>query len=232
MTKEYLVNACPNPLCFFEADDAWSGLVKADVTAEDVLRYACSPDESASIAQIVERYKHISAGSIDILAAPAEAKILQKLIWPLRHAKTAYMLGNYLGAIAMCGLVAEMVSILIFEISDVKINDARMKQKEQIALFGSSFESLGQQRRVDVLFAYGLIDVTTRTKFDTIRTKRKQYLHLWSEEHEQLPGDAIAVYGATISLVAKVLGQGFPKGKLLFESCSGGIPPARGRTSG
>lgn len=217
MTKEYLVDACPNPLCFFEADDAWSRLFKADVTAEHVLKYACAPDESAAIAEIVERYKHISDRSIDILAAPAEAKILQKLIWPLRHAKTAYMLGNYLGTIAMCGLVAEMVSVLIFEISDVRINNNKIERKEQTALFGSSFEDLGQQRRVDVLFAYGLIDDVTKTKFDAIRIKRKRYLHLWSEEHEQLPKDAVAAYSATVSLVAKVIGQDFQKGKLLLN---------------
>jgi hypothetical protein len=109
MPDNYLVNACPNPLRFFEADENWSSLIKTGVTPDHIIRYACAPDESAEIAQIVDRYRQISDKSADILVAPAEAKILQKLIWPLRHAKAAYMLGNYLGTIAMCGLVAEMI---------------------------------------------------------------------------------------------------------------------------
>jgi hypothetical protein len=217
MTKEYLVNACPNPLCFFEADDAWSRLLKANVTADHVIKYACAPDESTEIAEIVERYRRISTKSADILAAPAETKILQKLIWPLRHAKTAYMLGNYLGTIAMCGLVAEMVAILLYEISDFGINSRKLGQKEQEAMFGRSFEKLGQDRRVDVLSACGVIDGVMKTNFDVVRTKRKRYLHLWSEKHEQLPKDAVAVYNATVSLVAKVLGQDFRNGKLLLN---------------
>src|SRR5687767_10350487 len=115
MTDEYLVNACPNPLRFFEADDAWSRLIEEKVTNDHVVKYACAPDESAEIAEIVNRYRQISDKSADMLVAPTETRILQKLIWPLRHAKAAYMLGNYLGTIAMCGLVAEMVSILLFE---------------------------------------------------------------------------------------------------------------------
>jgi hypothetical protein len=108
-------------------------------------------------------------------------------------------------------------SILLFEISEIRVNNKLIKDKEQSALFGRSFESLGQERRVDVLCAYGLIDNSMKAKFDMVRTKRKRYLHLWSEKHEQLPKDAVAVYNATVSLVAKVIGQDFRAGKLLLN---------------
>jgi hypothetical protein len=117
----------------------------------------------------------------------------------------------------MCGLVAEMISILLFEISDFKSNNKLLGLKEQKALFGSSFEKLGQQRRVDVLLAHGMIDDSMKVKFDVIRTKRSRYLHLWSERHEQLPKDAAAVYDATVGLVVKVIGQDFRNGKLLLN---------------
>jgi hypothetical protein len=214
MTDEYLVNACPNPLRFFEADAAW---FKEEVASDHLVKYACAPDESAAIAEIVNRYRQISDKSADILVAPAETKLLQKLIWPLRHAKAAYMFGNYLGTIAMCGLVAEMVAILLFEISDPKINNKQMGHKEQSALFGRSFEKLGQERRIDVLFAYGIVDDAMKARFEVVRTKRSRYLHLWSEKHEQLPNDAVAVYDATVSLVIKVIGQDFQDGKLLLN---------------
>jgi len=172
---------------------------------------------SAETDEIIHRYGQITSKSPNIVAAPSDQKILQKLVWPLRYAKAAYIFGNYLSTIAMCGLVAEMVSILLFEISDSKINNRRMGIKEQNALFGSSFENLGQQRRVDVLFAYKIIDEATKSQFDMVRTKRRRYLHLWSEEHEQLANDAVAVYDATVRLVVKVVGQDFRDGKLLLN---------------
>ena len=217
MTDKYLLNACVNPLCFFEADDAWSGLIKAEVTTDHVVKYACAPDESAEIDQIVDRYKQISRNAKNIVAAPAETKILQKLIWPLRHAKRAYMLGNYLGTIAMCGLVSEMIAILIFEISRCKLNNEDITEDKQKKLFGRSFENLGQERRVEVLRGYEIIDDKLKSKFDVIRTKRKRYLHLWSEDHECLAKDAIIVYDAAVGLVLEVIGQQFQDGKLLLN---------------
>ena len=71
--------------------------------------------------------------------------------------------------------------------AEPEINEARMTETAQRELFGSSFEKLGQERRVSILHAYGVIDDALKTSFDRIRTTRRQYLHLWSKNYDNLP---------------------------------------------
>jgi hypothetical protein len=69
------------------------------------------------------------------------------------------MVGNYLAVIALCGMVAEMVAILHWELSEPKLNGQPM----------SAFEKLGQERRVRVLSAYGILsDGQSRLRDDSI----------------------------------------------------------------
>ena len=85
-------------------------------------------------------------------------------------------------------------------------------------LFGSTFEKLGQERRLQVLATYGLIDAAGRGRFSTIRETRRGYLHLWSQDHDSLPGDAIKSYHAAVALVATVIGQDFSDGKVVINA--------------
>ena len=116
------------------------------------------------------------------------------------------MLGNYLGTISLCGMVAEMVAMPLFDISEFKINNNLMSQSDQRTVLGSRFEKLGQERRVAILHAYGIIDDETRKAFDLIRIKRRQYLHLWSQDHKRLPSDARELYQAAVSIVVGAIG--------------------------
>lgn len=49
--------------------------------------------------------------------APAQSTILQKLVSPLKQAIGNSCLGDSLAVIALCGLVAEMAAVLLWEIS-------------------------------------------------------------------------------------------------------------------
>ena len=114
-------------------------------------------------------------------------------------------------------MVAEMVAILLFEISDFQINQKKMTNKDEKSVFGSSFENLGQYRRVEILHAYNIIDDTIKDAFDLVRTKRKRYLHLWSQDYAALPVDAVAVYNATVTIVIRAIGQDFKDGKIILN---------------
>jgi hypothetical protein len=92
-----------------------------------------------------------------------------------------------------------------------------MTQENEKALFGTRFEKLGQERRIQVLSAYGLIDDQARGRFDTIRETRRGYLHLWSQDHESLPNDAVKSYYAAVALVATTTGQEFRDGKIVIH---------------
>ena len=60
------------------------------------------------------------------------------------------MVGNYLAVIALSGMVAEMVAILLWELADVKLNER--------LVFGRTFERLGQERGIEILLAYKQIN--------------------------------------------------------------------------
>ena len=140
-----------------------------------------------------------------------------KLVWPLRHAKGAYVVGNYLAVIALCGMVAEMLAILVWELGEATLSGHAMTDTEEKALFGSSFERLGQDRRVQVLAAYGMIDAATRGRFDSVRETRRRYLHVWSQDHDTLAADAKGAFHAAVAVVTTVIGQDVRDGSILLN---------------
>jgi hypothetical protein len=160
---------------------------------------------------LVDRY-HAISGLNESPIVPAEKHILEKLIWPLKQAKASYMLGNSLGTIALCGMVAEMVTVLIYEMSSIAFNKKVMAEKDQRNLFGDTFEKLGQDRRVNVLVFHGSVDAEMKSWIDTVRGKRKHYLHFYSQEHTSIDQDAVEVFNATVQLVGRVIGPGAVSG--------------------
>src|SRR6266849_5178453 len=146
------------------------------------------------------------------LEAPAGAEIA-----PLRHAKASYMVGNFLATLALCGMVAEMLALLLWEMAEITINGERMTTKEEDNLFGRPFEKLGQDRRVGVLLTYGLISVRVRDDLELVRKTRNKYLHLWSQDHRELPNDAVAVFKAAVRVTVAVLGQDIVDGTFVLK---------------
>lgn len=47
-----------------------------------------------------------------------------------------------------------------------------------------------------------------------IRVRRNKYLHVYSEDFDDLPVDAVQVFRATVEIVVKVIGQEVENGKL------------------
>ena len=217
VSKEKYFQAWINPLAFLEVDQPWAQLAKDPVSIEAIINYICTPGLKTDIDSLVARYKEISVEPTRLVAAPAEDRILTKLVWPLRHAKACYVAGNYLGTISLCGMVAEMVAILLFKISDITINGHKITRDDEIKLFGSEFEKLGQERRVDVLRTYNLIDELTENNLDLIRTKRRRYLHIYSQDHANLAPDAVGVFKAAVAVVTEIIGQDVHDGKIVLN---------------
>jgi hypothetical protein len=201
------IDAVIGPLIFPEVDKPYAAVGNREPSSEAVLSFMCTPGIGSDVQTIVNRYREISIEQIRLNVAPAEERMLDKLVWPLRHAKACYMMGNYLGTISLCGMVAEMTAILLFDISDILINNKRMTVQDEKRLFGCPFEKLGQERRTEVLHVYKIIDEELKKKFDLIRAKRRKYLHLWSQDHNKLPNDAVDTYNAAVSIAVNVIGQ-------------------------
>jgi hypothetical protein len=218
MSENGIMNVWINPLQFKELDEPWASMEKRDVTPESLLDFLCTPGIGSDIESLVSRYRQISVEKARLFAAPNEQRILDKLVWPLRHAKAGFMCGNYLGTIALCGMVGEMVALLIFQCSDLRINEIPISEEDQQVVFGRKFEKLGQERRVEILSGFGFIDDTVKNSFDTIRKTRNLYLHLWSQDHEQLPRDAVKCFEAATVLVVSTIGQKIAEdGRLILK---------------
>ncbi len=217
MADEKMARCQLNPLAFPGADDAAASSTNEKPTLESALRFLCPAGEDAGIEKLLARYRDINTEPVRLFIAPAEQRILDKLIWPLRNAKACFMGGNYLGTISLSGMVAEMVAMLLWEIMDSQINGRPMTKNDENLLFGSKFEKLGQERRVKVLSAYGIIGDKTRSDFDKIRQIRNQYLHLWSHDHDRLPTDGVQSFHAAVSLVVTAIGQDVQEGVLVLN---------------
>lgn len=207
-----------NPLAFLQVDEPWASVSKELPTLESIVCYLCTPGLDTDITALIARYREISTEDPRLFAPPAEERILEKLVWPLRHAKASYMVGNYLGAISLCGMVAEMVAMLSFDTADLHIKGRPATPEVQQRLFGSQFEKLGQHRRVEILVAYGLVDNSTYRHFEIIRLVRRRYLHLWSQDHDRIPQDAIQAFHSAVALVVGVVGQDVRKGKIYLNA--------------
>ena len=189
-----------NPLKCPEIDMVASGAATPE--ADRLLDYLIAPEGDRGEDAFVKRYKEISAVDYLLPIAPAESNILDKLVWPLRHAKGNYALGNYLGCVALCGMVGEMVAILLWEISKVTLHGKLLAAAGEEAIFGRAFEKLGQERRTKVLRALELIDADTERAFDSLRGIRRKYLHFFSQTHAQVAPDAQQAFKDAIKVVS------------------------------
>ena len=207
--------ACVNPLMCPEIDCPGPG--REPLSAAHVLDYLVSPDFDRSVEAFAKRYAEIRPSPEVLAVAPRETKILEKLIWPLRQAIGSYALANYLGCIAQCGMVGEMVAMLLWDISKPQHQGHAMTASEQEALFGSSFEKLGQERRVRVLATLGLIDDATKKAFDELRSIRKRYLHFLSQAHDNIADDARRSFSAAATLSKVALGISFQNGAVVLR---------------
>ena len=111
-----------------------------------------------------------------------------------------------------------MVAILLWKISKVSLQQARLDEAAQKLLFGQTFESLGQKRSVEVLCAFHLIDEKTKQTFDDLRSIRNRDLHVFSQQHTNIAGDSRRAYADAFGLVFVVLGhRSFQNGKIVLR---------------
>lgn len=210
-----LISMWVNPLKWLDADPKMPA--QTEPTASGLVDYLTSPNVGSGFDALVERYRLISEVQDPLFVAPAEQNILEKLVWPLRHAKGSYALGNYLGCIGMCGMVGEMVALLLWDISQPLLQERHLDDSAQRALFGSSFERLGQQKRVQVLKGLSIIEHDSVVAFDALREIRRRYLHFYSQHHVRIADDALRAYEYALAVVAVVLGQSVSEGRLLLR---------------
>lgn len=215
MTDAFEFGFFVNPLQLLEVDEPWASDSKKSLSSDDIFKFLCTPSIPSDVESLAKRYKEISIETKRLFVAPDDQRVPDKLVWPLRHAKASYVLGNFLGTISLCGLVAEMIALFLFELSILE--NANIKSKDGELISSNKFESEGQQKRIQLLYRNNLVDEGMKSDFDLIRTIRRKYLHLWSQDHGSLQQDALAVFPATVSLVVRALGLKVSQGNIILK---------------
>src|SRR3990167_5929003 len=163
---------------------------------------------SALSNEILERYVEATTEDSHTAIVPHTKEIFERLLKPLRSAKKCYCLGDYAATIALCGTVGEMLAILLWKINDVRLKGNPITVQDEIGIFGSSFENLGQDKRLKILKTFGHITEIQRNNFDIIRKSRKPYLHLWTTYLKNEQADALDVFKKSFQLFKEITGIG------------------------
>lgn len=163
---------------------------------------------SALSKEILERYAEATTEESHTAIVPHTKEISERLLKPLHSAKKCYCLGDYAATIALCGMVGEMLAILLWKINEVRLKGNLITEQDEIGIFGSSFENLGQDKRLKVLKTFGHITETQLSNFDTIRRSRKPYLHLWTTDLKNEQTDALDVFKKSFQLFKEITGIG------------------------
>jgi hypothetical protein len=133
--------------------------------------------------EILRRYVEVSSAYFHMPIVPHTEKIFERLLKPLKSAKRNYSLGDYIATVSTCGIVGEMLTILIWKINEIKLNNKPLSKNMEKVIFGHSFEErLSQDRRLKILKTFGLINERQYQELDSIRGIRNRYLHSWEEK--------------------------------------------------
>jgi len=211
------------PLNFIAVKALGSSEQNPALDGTSILKELTYPDYlPEDLMPLHHRYVEVTAEEITqstegLLIAPQDEELLGKVVWPLRQAKALYVLGNYIGTIALCGMVAEMTTILLFELNP--------SSKLSVV----DFEKQGQKNRVRFLSGKKItvdrndiqdkkvLDDGLKTSLDKIRSLRRNYLHYFSQSDDSLPKDSRRIYKETVAVVVAVVGQKIQNGRLVVK---------------
>ncbi|MBP7732320.1 MAG: hypothetical protein KA140_00950 [Caldisericia bacterium] len=198
----------------------------------DILNFLTEPDDCAKydsitnavnfdISPIVNRYEELRQEG-EMLAVPCTDKIANCIVIPLKNAKACYMIGNFLGTIALCGYVCEMLIVLVYEINGIVINDTDIEDNKEIKNVilqsRNSFEALGQEKIIDICKAFQLITLDQKNLFVEVKEIRNKYLHWFSTNNHNVSNDAKEIYNKTYLLLKQIIGYNFEDNKFSFDN--------------
>jgi len=174
------------------------------------------PGQPVELEKYVAAYAEITGQEpmSQIFIAPFEPLVMEKLIWPLRQAKANYVAGNYVATIALCGLVGEMVTILLMEMHLQRTLSGAALEKAI-----ASFEEAGQAARINKLTKAQAVTAPQTSRLSLIREKRNKYLHAFSRPHDDPKKDARTLFVAAAKMVAETITAPpvFREGKLVLN---------------
>ena len=175
-------------------------------TPESLLKYLCPLDISSDLSALKKRHDDISVYDGNLPIFFEEPYLKENLLEPLRQAKINYILGNYLGSIALSAVVAEKLAILRYIMSNPSKTKIKNFQRH-----------CRQETRIQMLTKERLIDESTASNFIYIRKARNPYLHHWNTPRQLSAEKAAKAYAAAVRVFAAVIVVEFANGKLVLQ---------------
>lgn len=167
--------------------------------------------------KILYRYLETTNSNLYMGIVPHTDTIADRLIDPLTCAKREYCLGEYISTIALCGIVGEMIALMIWKMNDVKLNTKQIDDKSEINIFGKSFEELDQYRRINILFEFKFITEKQRKLLDELRIIRTPHLHRWKKGEIDLKANALKAYSISFSLFKEIANISYTADKVTMN---------------
>jgi len=158
--------------------------------------------QSSFTKELLSRFRKINTKKTFMNVVPA----IQKLLKPLEDSCKSYCFGLHSASIALSGVVAESLQILLWEMHGVTVKGQTMTEQQEKAILGRRFERMEQTRRIEVLEAFGWITASQKTRFCHIRDARNRYLHSWEEDFAREEQEALLCYQHAFALFKEITG--------------------------
>jgi hypothetical protein len=110
-----------------------------------------------------------------------------------------------------------MVALLKHKITTRSINGRPAAASFEKKFYGRDFEGLGQERRVEVLDAWGMLSKDAKAAFSTIRAVRRKYLHFVSQSHDDLAQDSLKCLQHSEFLLVWLMGLSVRNSRIAFS---------------
>jgi hypothetical protein len=176
-----------------------------------LVRDLCRDRPADPIESIKKRYLKLSTEDLDIFIVPAKNLILENIVLPLKSAKQAFCLADFIACIALCGMVCEMAIVFIYDLAASLWHISHLDPKYKKIFAARRYERLAQGQRVKELRKLGAIPDELAEDANTVRRIRRECLHFLDKDYARLEEDAYEAYTATFrvirSLVALPLGK-------------------------
>lgn len=158
-----------------------------------------------AMARVRDRCLRLSTPELTIAIVPAQARILDKIVWPLRSAKQAFGLGDFLACIALCGMVCEMGTVFTYDLFGRLLNTSRLTSGDVVLFRTRQYEDWGQKKRVEKLRELGIISQAGSENAESVRKIRNRYLHSLTQPLKRSEEDAYEAYVSTFSVVQSLI---------------------------
>jgi len=154
---------------------------------------------------VLERYVEVSGQESYTAIFPHTDKLFDRFLVPFKSSKRMYCLGEYLACIELSAHLGEMLALLVWQITPVTLNGRSVDVAMEKSIWGSEFERMGQEKRIDLLKTLGAVTDSDAQLLDYLRATRRKYFHFWSTGTERIKDDALRCFLDVATLVRNVL---------------------------